>query len=56
MLEFRAPQLFNLHYAKTKLPNATDEDRIRNVPFLSDGMVIHSLKDELPVYMVKAKS
>ena len=51
---FRAAQLFNSHFVKTSRPNAGDVDRIRDVPFLNDAMVIQSLKDELPAYVVKA--
>lgn len=53
MVVFHADQLFNPHYGRTKLPNATDVDRIRDEP-LNDAMVFQSLKDELPAYIVKA--
>ena len=51
---FRAAQLFNPHFVKTTRPTAVDVNRIREVPFLNDGLVLQALKDELPVYIVKA--
>ena len=48
----RSAELFNLHYGEAKVRNATDVDRIRDETF-KDAMVIQSLKDELPVFIVR---
>ena len=39
---FRAAQLFNPHFAKTTRPTVVNVDRIPEVPFLNDGLVIYT--------------
>ena len=53
MVVFRPAERFNPHYGEAKLCNETDVDRMRDET-LKDAMVIQSLKDELPAYIVRA--
>ena len=48
----RSAELFNPHYGEAKVRNATDVERISDET-LKDAMVIQSLKDELPAYIVR---
>lgn len=50
---FKAAQIFNPLFVKISRPNNVDINRLDATPFL-DNNVIQSLKDELPVYLVKA--
>lgn len=50
---FRAAQLFSPQFVKVSRPNAPDIDWVAAIPFLDDNL-IQSLKDELPMYLVKA--
>ena len=50
---FKAAQIFNPLFVKISRPNDVDINRLDAIPFL-DNNVIQSLKDELPVYFVKA--
>ena len=50
---FKAAQIFNPLFVKISRPNDVDINRLDTIPFL-DNNVIQSLKDELPVYLVKA--
>ena len=50
---FKAAQIFNPLFVKISRPNDVDINRLDAIPFL-DNNVIQSLKDELPVYLVKA--
>ena len=50
---FKAAQIFNPLFVKISRPSDVDINRLDAIPFL-DNNVIQSLKDELPVYLVKA--
>ena len=50
---FTVAQIFNPLFVKISTPNDVDINRLEAIPFL-DNNVIQSLKDELPVYFVKA--
>ena len=50
---FKAAQIFNPLFVKISRPNDVDINRLDAIRFL-DNNVIQSLKDVLPVYLVKA--
>ena len=50
---FKAAEIFNSLFVKISRPSDVDINRLDAIPFL-DNNVIQSLKDELPVYLVKA--
>ena len=50
---FKAAQIFNPLFVKISRPSDVDINRLDAIRFL-DNNVIQSLKDELPVYLVKA--